>query len=319
MQKFSWTSNSPPPSDGSPLYSPDLCLSMLIEGASLGVPEVDTLAYRRFRGNVEHLIHQLASQLPPEDKLALVRAVVQEFDTYRADAETAIRDQLSGWRSLVTKLFGKLLSILGIEPHNPDAFSLSQRIRHLSTAAEIQTWDEKLTNFLEPQSGIAPAEALPARLRTADTSTANDNAAGLPGGGLALERVQQLIQQGDRGFIALFRLGCLELVSERFGDEAVQDSVMAISAYLIHSLHREDTIYHWTDSTLLAILQKRSNEQILQAEMKRIASMNRDINVNIGGRLVMLRIPIEFEIIPLSRLRTADDVRKFTAESTYTH
>ena len=316
MQK--WTTNSGA-KDGSPAVSPDVCLSMLIEGATLGVPEVDVEAYRRFRGNVERLIHQLASQLPTEDKIALIQAVVLEFDTYRADTENAIRDQLIGWRGLVSKLFGKLLTLLGIETNNPDAFSLNQSIRHLSTAAEIQSWDDRLTLYLDPKKGPAPTEDLRAQLRIADTSTANDNAAGLPGGGLALERLSQLIKQNDRGHVVLFRLGCLELVNERFGDEAVQDSIMAIAAYLTHSLHREDTIYHWTDSSLLAVVQKRTNEVILQAELRRIASMNRDININIGGRLVMLRIPIEFEIVPIVQLHTADDIRKLMLESNFTH
>jgi len=305
--------------DGSPLYSPDLCLTMLIEGATLGVPEVDTQAYRRFRSNIDTLIHKMAGNLPQEERVALVRAIVGEFDTYRSDTENALRDALMGWRGLIGKLFGKLMTSLGIDAHNPDVFSLNQRIRHLTTSVEIEAWDEKLNNFLDPRAGIAPSEDTPARMRLADTSTANDNLAGLHGGGRALERLTELIRKADRGYVVLFRLGCLDLINERFGDEAVQDAVMAVSSYLTHSLRREDTIYHWTDSSLLAILDKRANEHILNAELKRIVALNRDVNINIGGRTVMLRIPIEFDAVPIVRLRSADDVRKLSLESAYTH
>lgn len=315
MQRSSWSNSAD--KGGSPIYNPELCLTLLVEGASLGVPEVDALAYRKFRANVEHMVHQLASQLPAEDKLALIHSIIHEFETYRAESEQAIRDQLSGWRGLVTKLFGKLLTSLGIDAQAPDAFSLAQRIRYLATAAEIKAWDERLEAYLQPASGMAPAEDTAARLRATDSSMANDNAAGLPGGGMAMSKVDELIKQASKGFVVLFRLGCLELISERFGDEAVQDCIMAISNYLIRSLHREDTVYHWSDSTLMAIVQARTNQHILSAELKRIASQNRDVNINIGERVVMLRIPIEFEIVPITRLRNADDLRKLSLEATY--
>jgi GGDEF domain-containing protein len=312
MQKMSGSSTPP-------LYNPDLCLTMLIEGATLGVPEVDAQAYRRFRSNVDNLVHKMAGNLPTEERVTLIRGIVQEFDTYRAETETAMREALVGWRGLIAKLFGKLMTSLGIEAQNPDVFSLNQRIRHLTTAPEIEAWDEKLNSFLDPRSGIAPVDDSPARMRMADTSTANDNLTGLHGGGRALERLTQLIESADRGFVVLFRLGCLNLINERFGEEAVEDAVMAVSSYLTHSLRKEDAIYHWTDASLLAILDKRSNEHILNAELKRIVALNRDVNINIGGRTVMLRIPIEFDAVPIARLRSADDVRKLSLESSYTH
>jgi GGDEF domain-containing protein len=92
--------------------------------------------------------------------------------------------------------------------------------------------------------------------------------------------------------------------------EAVQDSLMAVSAFLTSSLRNDDAIYHWSDSSLLAVLQSPTTEQILTAAMRRIVDNNRDITIQIGGRSVMLRIPLEFEITPIDSLRTADDLRK---------
>jgi len=319
MQKTTWGTPHNDGKGGSPIYNPELCLTLLVEGTSLGVPEVDSQSYRRFRGNVEHLVKQLASQLPAEDKIALIHSIIHEFETYRSDSESAMRATLVAWRNLVAKLFEKLLISLGIELQAPDAFSLNQRIRHISTAAEVLDWDERLDRYLQPANAPALAENTAARLRAADNSTANDNAAGLPGGGKALEKVDELIANGGKGFVALFRLGCLELISERFGDEAVEDCLMAISSYLIRSLRREDIVYHWSDSTLLTLIQGRTNEHILNAELKRITTQNRDISINIGDRVVMLRIPIEFDVMPISRMKTADDLRKFSLERSISH
>jgi hypothetical protein len=105
------------------------------------------------------------------------------------------------------------------------------------------------------------------------------------------------------------------MIGERFGAEAVQDSLMAVSAFLTHSLRSDDAVYHWSDSSLLAILQTPVSVPILTAAMRRIVDNNRDITIRIGGRTVMLRIPLEFEVTPIDQLRTAEDLHKLSAPS----
>ena len=87
---------------------------------------------------------------------------------------------------------------------------------------------------------------------------------------------------------------------------------MAVAAFLTQSLHSDDAVYHWSDSSLLAILQGRANEQILTAELERIAMQNRETAVIIGGRSTMLRIPITFDLTPIERLHSAEDLYKIT-------
>jgi GGDEF domain-containing protein len=106
----------------------------------------------------------------------------------------------------------------------------------------------------------------------------------------------------------------MEMVNQRFGPEAVQDCLMAVSACLMAGLHSEDAIFHWSDSSLLAVLLGRPNEFLLDAELRRIASKNSDINVEIGGRSIMLRIPLTFELTPIDRFKSANDLYKLTMQ-----
>jgi GGDEF domain-containing protein len=106
------------------------------------------------------------------------------------------------------------------------------------------------------------------------------------------------------------------MVSRRFGPEAVEDCLMAVSAFLTASLHSDDMIFHWSDSSLVAILLGRPNEHILTAELNRVSARNSDINVNIGGRLIMLRIPFSFELTPIERLKTAEDLYRIYLQET---
>ena len=300
-------------SDGKPagLQNPERFLTLIVEGAALGVPEIDEQAYKDFRSNVSKLSLQLPDRLPDEEKLAQIRNVLREFANYRREGEEELRNRTAAWRVLASFLFKDMLRSLGIDPSAAKADQVLRKIGSAAAAQNIQDLHSALDSFLHPAGAdSAPAEA--SQFRVADHSTANDNAAGLHGGGSAIERLKGIMESGGKGFIVLFRLTCLNMINQRFGSEAVDDCLMAVAAFLTQSLHSDDSIYHWSDSSLLAILQGRANEQILNAELERIVFQNRETSVNIGGRGTMLRIPITFDLTPIDRLQSAEDLYKIT-------
>jgi GGDEF domain-containing protein len=310
-QMTSWGQSQPPVESAAKLSNPERFLTLVVEGAALGVPEIDSAAYGAFRSSVGKLALQLPDRLPDDEKLAQIRSVVREFESYRRAGEDELRNRTADWRSLVSLLFRELLKSLGIDPGLGKADQLLRKISGVVSAAQIEDLRARIDSFLHPSGeNSAPVEA--SRFQTADHSTANLNAAGLRGGGSAIEHLRQIMDRGGKGFIVLFRLSCLNMINQRFGSEAVEDCLMAVAAFLTQCLHADDAIYHWSDSSLLAILQCRANEQILTAELERIAFQNRETSVNIGGRATMLRIPITFDLTPIDRLQSADDLYKIT-------
>ena len=299
---------------GQEAANPERFLTLVVEGAALAVPEINSESYKEFRANVGKLALQLPDRLPDEDKLAQIKDVLREFDSYRRAIEEEVRSRTTEWRMVASFLFAELLKSLGVELLSAKADRIVRDIGGATGAAQVQELRGKLDSFLHPAGGeSAPAEA--SKFRTADLSTQNDNAAGLRGGGSAVEQLKGIMENGGKGYIALFRLSCLNMINQRFGAEAVQDCLMSVAAYLTQSLHSDDTIYHWSDSSLLAILQGRANDQILTAELERIVFQNRETSVNIGGRGTMLRIPITFDLTPIERLQSADDLYKITLQS----
>jgi len=302
---------NPAEKTGVKLPNPERVLTMVVEGTARGVPEVDGEVYKEFRDNVEQLALQLPDRLPEEAKLGQVRAVLQVFEVYRKRSETELHNRTAGWRSLTSFLLREILNSLGIDPSAPNAAELLRTVASAASAEHIQAFRDRLEKFLHPTGAdSAPAEA--SQFRKADHSTANDNASGLRGGASAIEHVRRIMESGSKGFIVLFRLTCLNMINQRFGSEAVEDCLMAVSAFLTQKLQSDDVIYHWSDSSLLAILQGRANEQILTAEIERIVMQNRETSVTIGGQATMLRIPVIFDITPIERLKSADDLYKIT-------
>ncbi len=310
-QMSGWGQAQPLAESAAELSNPERFLTLIVEGAALGVPEIDSAAYGAFRSSVGKLALELPDRLPDDEKVAQIRSVICEFESYRRASEDELRNRTANWRSLVSLLFRELLKSLGIDPALEKSDQPLRKIGSVASAAQIEELRALIDAFLHPSgANSAPAEA--SRFQAADHTTANDNAAGLRGGGSAIEHLRQIMDRGGKGFVVLFRLSCLNMINQRFGSEAVEDCLMAVAAFLTQSLHSDDAIYHWSDSSLLAIVQGRANDQILTAELERIAFQNRETSVNIGGRATMLRIPITFDITPIERLQSADDLCKIT-------
>lgn len=305
--------NSLQPDSQASLSSLERCLTLLVDGAARGAVEVEKPPYQAFRDHINDLARKIPDRLPDEEKLALIRSINHEFESYRSSAEDALRERMAAWRSATSLLFDELIHDLGIDAASPRVAPLLQQLKHISVTEEISSWRSSLDSFLHPIGAPAPSDGLAAKLRAADCSLANDNASGLLGGGAAIEKLRQIMQKNLDGYIVLFHLSCLDIVNQRFGSAAVEDCLMAVSAYLTAGLEGEDTIYHWSDSALLALLLGRPNEKILHAELERVISRNRESTINIGGRLVMLRIPISYQITPIHDLRTADDLLRISA------
>lgn len=307
---------SPPSEKNRPeLPNSERFLTLLAEGAALGVPEIDAESYKEFRAGVAKLALQLRDRLPDQEKIAQIRAILREFESYRDRSEAEVRNRTTEWRTLVSFLFKELIKSLGIDPSMSSADRFPRKLPGITSAQSVAQFHEEAEKFLHPAGAdSAPAEA--SHFRKADHSTGTDNAAGLPGGGRAVQALKDIKERGGTGFVVLFRLSCLDMINQRFGFEVVEDCLMALAAFLTQSLRSDDSIYHWSDSSLLAILQGRANQQILTAELDRISMQNRETAVNIGGRPTMLRIPITYDITAIDRLESAEDLYKIALQTT---
>jgi GGDEF domain-containing protein len=287
----------------------DRFLTLLAEGAAQNALVIEEPIYNDFRASLSAIARQVRDRLPDADKLALIQAMLREFESYRKKAHTALRDRQNEWHSLASLLVRDLLDAFGIQENSPVATAFAQQVGGLATAADIARFRIALAEFLN-KGGMNGQPLKTASLKVTNLSMQNDNAAGLPGGGAGIEHVKAILQRGEAGFVVLFRLSCLDVIGERFGIEVVQDSLMAVAAFLIRSLRNDDMVYHWSNSALLAVLETPTTKQTLTLAMQRIVNSNRDITVPLKDRTVMLRIPLSFEIVPLAELRNADELRR---------
>jgi hypothetical protein len=287
--------------------------TMLLEGIAASHVVIDLPAFRSFRSAILRSPLNLPELLTEQELTTEVKSVVRDFERYRAAIETILKERHNEWRQTVSQLAHLLAGYNRIEQSSDLWTGICVQLTSATTAEEIEALRSKLMQLFQTMDMQTTARRA-IEVGKQDLSTANHNAAGLRGGGAAIEHVRKLMD-GEKPFcIGIFRLNCLDVVGERFGQEGIQDCLMAVAAFLTQNLSSDDNIYHWSESSLVAICERRIREDILNAEWNRVLARNRDFTIRIGGRNIMLRIPIALELIPVSQINSADDLQMLLAE-----
>jgi len=280
----------------------------LFEYAAANVPDIDSAVCGAFRSEVGRLASQLPEIKLNATELETVREIMRTFGRYHKSAEYEIKERLSGWRSLTFKLLTNLMARAGVDPASAEAAPLAHGLSSILSSEEIQGFHIQLNNFLRLHGGDKNLSTSELPAKGVDRSTTNLNAAGLQGGGAAVAQLKNIKERGGAGFVALFHLLYLRTIEERYGVEVVQDCIMAMSAFLSRNLRNDDTVYYWSQSTLLAILQSPASEPTMVSVLQRIVDSNREVTVRSGDRNVMLRIPLRFKMFPFGKFGAAEEL-----------
>lgn len=294
----------------------DRRLVQLTQELALAMPLLDAQANQQLHDEIDSLLQQFTAKTSEAEKNQLAHRILAGFEAYAHHAENTRHDQIVCWHETITMLFYSLLRLQSISLDHPAVIALLERIKHLSSSRDIQEWKNAVSSFLHPAQD-PPEDAFSSALHATDTSSNNDNPFGLFGGGAAIEWLRTYMQEKRSGFIVFFHLFCLDVIRMRFGQEAVEDCLITVAANFTTSLQNKDRIYHWSDASLLAILQDRPSEIILNAELEHIVAQHRESTIKIAGRSIMIRLPITFEIYPIRRLRDPEDL--FQTFGTATH
>ena len=287
-------------------------LGLLLQGAVIHQVQVDPSAHQRLRSAILRDSIRLTEPESEQDLLQTVGSLLREFESYRSDCETIVACRQKEWRHTVAMLMQLLAMRDKVDLESQLWTKLCAQLASAEISDHIEELRAKLQTMFQ-RTGQESAMRQSAIEDEQDRSTANDNAAGLLGGGAAIEQVRSMLAAGRPGYVGLFSLSCLDVVGERFGPEGMQDCFMAVSAFLIQAMRAEDKVYHWSESTLLAVCDRKVREDILAAELNRVLAHNRDFTIQIGNRTIMLRIPIELQLFPTTHFDSAEDLRKLTS------
>lgn len=131
---------------------------------------------------------------------------------------------------------------------------------------------------------------------------------GLPGPTQARSYFAPLFGADNQQYAVLFKLGSIQVIEERYGEEAVCDYVNFAAQSLMQGLRSDDRLFHWRRDVLLSGIRRQGSQVSVRMEMARLNLKSREYLINVDGRCIMLSCPVSFELLPLSQYSTFDEM-----------
>lgn len=280
-----------------PIADVEKFLVQLLDGVSRKQFDDRNTSYSDFYEKMSQLSMQLSLCSSVDEKFHALQETLYEIHRYQRSEGKESRSPELAWRTLAATALCALFTPV-------DAKRLSACDDRFLGETKLQELDEEIDDFessmsLRPQLSGGNADCSEEWKRPFSTDL---NPTRLKDGAELLGRLEQLINNHKVGYIIVFRLSCLDIVGERFGWDAVVDSVGAVSDHLSESMKRYGEVFYWNDSTLLAVVETRAPEKALTRSILQLINGNRDIFVQVGNHLVLLRMPLVFHLLSIADL-----------------
>lgn len=261
-----------------------------------------TPSYSEFHEKMSQMARKLTECSTVDDKFLALQQTLYEIHRYQEGKAKDLQKPEFTWRALAATLLCALFT-----PN--DAKRLSAREDRLLGEAMLRNLNEGMDTFQDAMRSHP-------RLNAENTRPVEDwrpsfekdsNPTSLRCGDEALNRIEGMLERQAKGYVIVFRLGCLDLVGERFGLEAVEESLRSVSAYLADSIRRYAELFFWNESTFATIVETRAPEKALRTTIVHIINNNRSAFVQVEDHLVLLQMPLEFEMFPISSIQSAKE------------
>lgn len=129
---------------------------------------------------------------------------------------------------------------------------------------------------------------------------------GLPGPTQAKQYLSSLLGVDPHAFVVLFKLTALQMLEQRYGEEAFSDYINIEAQYLMQALRSEDRLFHWGRDVLMAVVRRQLSSTALRLEISRLITGGREHVIEVNARRVMVARTMEFDLLPASSFPTID-------------
>jgi CheY-like chemotaxis protein len=200
-----------------------------------------------------------------------------------------------------------------------DAINEGNIFRFLTKPCEKETLVSAINIGLEQHRTIAAEKTLIKKAKIIERSTSERSAdicqwdnregpTGLPGPTQARSLLVPLFGTDLQCYVVMLKITLLRTIEQRYGEEAAGDYLNYAAQFLMQALRSEDLLFHWGRDVLMAVTRRQISPNAMHMEIDRLTLSSREQVMEINGKRVMIACPITFDLLPISRFSTFDDM-----------
>jgi diguanylate cyclase (GGDEF)-like protein len=178
----------------------------------------------------------------------------------------------------------------------------------MQTAAKTCFVGESERRILTPIVLPDPSPA-PATSRTEPSSPLkNDVLAGLPGRAEAETIIREAIVHGLPTFAAVFLVDRVNVVNDCFGYALGDRLLLEFHDQLKANLPRQDSICRWSGACFVALLERRTSLEKVEAEIRHLVAQETEITIALGPGSLILAAAANWAVFPLDGSRDVESL-----------
>lgn len=201
-----------------------------------------------------------------------------------------------------------------------DAVNRGNIFRFLTKPCEKSVLIEAVQKGLEQYRAIVAGKELVKKAEmlartksewdSADIYQAKDfkDSADFPGAEEAKRALQALVGGNSQSYVVLVKITLLRTIEERYGEKAADEYLQKMIQFIAQWLRAGDQLFHWSRDVLLALVQRPVTPAALRMEISRLMLHKQEEIADLNGRKVMIANSIAFDLLPIARFGTINDL-----------
>jgi GGDEF domain-containing protein len=280
-------------------------VSVLLQGISLHAFEFDPAAAEAFHIAIGKLRSQIGLIEDEDSALLMAGAAIRLLEENTAAAEGHLHARHIEAEKIVALLADAFLDAAGA---SEEAMVRVKEIeRDLARARGAEALIAGRLRMAASISAIREAGA--AANRVEDTSAGEtDGVTGLPDSAHGAAAIAEVWNSREDYFAALFAAERLDAINLRFGFEAGDQVLQALSQHLGQQTGIDDRLFRWRGPCIMALMRRRLPESHVAAEAARMAASRLEHAISIRNRDAIVSISTAWNLFPLAGSRTVQQM-----------
>ena len=286
-------------------------ISVLLQGISLHSFCYDEVEFGRFQRSLRKL--RVEVELVDDDDSAMILAgsAIRTLEEHSAALEKTIASRQNDLEAAMALLSDSLLTVSSVG--ETLALELKESERDIALArqpGDAVVARERLTRCLE-DIRIRVLRRNDAAPLSSQTYAENeiDAVTGLPDSRKAVDAIVAAWDRRDEYLAAVFAVRRLDAINTRFGFQAGDEVLRAISDQLATVFARNHVLFRWRGPYLVALIDRKSAESRVTPELQRLASTRLQHTLAMKDREVLLSVSLVWALVPLQAKSIDDMVR----------
>jgi len=201
-----------------------------------------------------------------------------------------------------------------------DAVNEANIFRFLTKPCEKEVLISAIKIGLDQYHAITAEKKLAEKARLVERSAADpatseicvwdnwEGATGLPGPSQARSYLLPLLGVDPHCYVVMLRITMLQIIEQRYGEEAGRDYLNFAAQSLVQSFRSEDRFFHWGRDVLMAVVRRQFAAAALRMEVARVTSAEKEQMMTVKGKSIMIGRPVAYDLLPVSQYEKLDDM-----------